>query len=195
MIKILIPALILLQVQAQAQTTYTDSAEAHIRKYVEQHEVVKDAADKKRLQFFSADPAYRVLASFEKKEGSSWFEMKTSGSIRQLFRVYGVLHFKLADTSLTLNVYQSQGLMQVEGYKTYLFLPFTDGTTGNESYEVGRYIDLRQEDIRNGQVYIDFNKAYNPYCAYASSYSCPIPPKENNLPVRIMAGEKKFASR
>jgi uncharacterized protein (DUF1684 family) len=69
---------------------------------------------------------------------------------------------------------------------------FTDGTSGNESYDVGRYLDFRMSDIKNNKIVIDFNKAYNPYCAYEKGYNCPIPPKENNVSMPIRAGEKKF---
>lgn len=92
-----------------------------------------------------------------------------------------------------MNLYQSQGLMGSNEYKNYLFLPFTDATTGVETYESGRYIDLLTTDIVNNTVTIDFNKAYNPYCAYVSDvYNCPIPPKENHLRVAIRAGEKMY---
>ncbi|HEX6333812.1 MAG TPA: DUF1684 domain-containing protein, partial [Flavisolibacter sp.] len=87
--------------------------------------------------------------------------------------------------------YQSQNLLNTE-YRNHLFLPFTDATTGKTTYEVGRYIDLQITDIREGWVTIDFNKAYNPYCAYTSGYNCPIPPAENRLPVAIEAGEKSY---
>lgn len=94
---------------------------------------------------------------------------------------------------MQLNLYQSQDLLQNEQYKTYLFLPFTDATTGKESYHAGRYIDLKMEDIIDGKVVIDFNKAYNPYCAYVTGrYNCPIPPSENNLSIAIIAGEKDY---
>jgi uncharacterized protein len=93
-----------------------------------------------------------------------------------------------------LNLYQSQSLMEVDAYKSHLFLPFTDETSGAGSYEGGRYIDLSFEDIRNKKIVIDFNKAYNPYCAYVSGkYNCPIPPAENTLPVRVEAGERQYA--
>jgi uncharacterized protein len=91
-----------------------------------------------------------------------------------------------------LNIYQSQMLIGVDQYKDYLFLPFTDLTTGAESYETGRYIDLKTGDIVDGKLTIDFNRCYNPYCAYRAGYSCPIPPKENALPVAIPAGEMKY---
>ncbi len=78
-------------------------------------------------------------------------------------------------------------------YKDHLFLPFTDLTSGEESYGGGRYIDLETTGIINNRLVIDFNKAYNPYCTYSDGYNCPIPPRENDLPVAIRAGEKAFA--
>ena len=78
-------------------------------------------------------------------------------------------------------------------YQDYLFLPFTDSTNGNETYEAGRYIDLKMTDIAGNSVIIDFNKSYNPYCAYKSGYQCPVPPAENHLKTWVRAGEKKFA--
>jgi uncharacterized protein (DUF1684 family) len=77
-------------------------------------------------------------------------------------------------------------------YKNYLFVPFKDMTNGKETYGGGRYLDLETTDIQNDSVILDFNKAYNPYCAYSNGYSCPIPPKENHLAVSIEAGEKTF---
>jgi uncharacterized protein (DUF1684 family) len=83
--------------------------------------------------------------------------------------------------------------MAVPEYKDHLFLPFTDLTSGEETYTAGRYIDLSFEDIIDNKVVIDFNKAYNPYCAYVSGkYNCPIPPRENTLSVAILAGEKNY---
>jgi uncharacterized protein (DUF1684 family) len=73
---------------------------------------------------------------------------------------------------------------------------FTDKTTGDQTYHAGRYIDLKIGDINDGKVVIDFNKAYNPYCAYVKGkYSCPIPPRENYLPVAMEAGEKNFGKK
>jgi uncharacterized protein (DUF1684 family) len=74
-----------------------------------------------------------------------------------------------------------------------LFLPFTDLTSGEESYAAGRYIDLSFSDVTGDKVVIDFNKSYNPYCAYVSGkYNCPIPPRENSLNIAILAGEKTY---
>jgi len=74
-----------------------------------------------------------------------------------------------------------------------LFIPFADVTSGDETYGTGRYIDISTKDIINNTVVIDFNKAYNPYCAYSNGYNCPIPPAENYLAVAIKAGERSFA--
>ncbi|RYZ18548.1 MAG: DUF1684 domain-containing protein, partial [Chitinophagaceae bacterium] len=105
---------------------------------------------------------------------------------------YGKIHFVIHDSTCTLTVYRSKRLMQTEEYKNHLFIPFTDANTGTATYEGGRYIDVSIPDIRDGKILIDFNKAYNPYCCYTTGYNCPIPPKENTLPVAINAGEMKY---
>jgi uncharacterized protein len=119
--------------------------------------------------------------------------MESSGTKKANYRVYGTLHFTLNDTTITLNIYQSQSLMDTEKYRDHLFIPFTDLTTGESTYESGRYLDLDIDDIKDDAYIIDFNKAYNPYCAYvAGKYNCPLPPRENHLAVNISAGEKAF---
>ena len=82
--------------------------------------------------------------------------------------------------------------MQQEKYKDYLFIPFGDATSGLTSYGGGRYMDFTLADIKDNTLVIDFNKAYNPYCAYTIGYNCPIPPKENLLTEAINAGEKNY---
>lgn len=172
--------------------SYKDSMGLYIKNYVQNHEVVK-GADKKKMNFFPINEKYRVVAQFQSTKNNQWFEMPTSGKLKKVFRLYGTLTFRINDTLVHMNLYQSQGLMGSEEYKNYLFLPFTDITTGVDTYESGRYIDLQTGEIKNNQVVIDFNKAYNPYCAYVSGvYNCPIPPRENHLPVAILAGEKSF---
>ena len=181
-----------LSVACFAQWSYKDSIQSYLKNYVDSHEVVK-GDDRKHLHFFDVDANYRVMAKFEKVQTAQWFEIPTSGKIKKVFRVYGVLSFTINDTSVKLNLYQSQGLMGSDQYKDYLFLPFTDATNGYETYESGRYIDLKTTDIKNNEVIIDFNKAYNPYCAYITGvYNCPIPPPENQLTVVIRAGEKLY---
>ena len=178
-----------------SQDIYKDSLNSYIARYVKQHEVVI-GDDKQFFSFFSVNEKYKVTATFEETNNSKWFSMETSGTIRKTFRVYGVLYFSINDTAVTLNIYQSQNLMNVAEYKNHLFLPFTDITSGEETYAAGRYIDLEISDINGNKVVIDFNKAYNPYCAYVSGkYNCPIPPKENQLTVAVAAGEKVFSKQ
>ena len=92
----------------------------------------------------------------------------------------------LANKKLDLKI----DLIKKDGYKDYLFLPFSDLTCGKDSYIGGRYIDMRIP--KSNTVLIDFNKAYNPYCAYSYKYSCPIVPLDNDLDIEILAGVKKF---
>ena len=173
---------------------YTDSINAFRSKYVKDHEVVK-AGDKKHMSFFLVDENYRVSTRVELIEDAPWFSMETSSDKKKPYRVYAILHFKLNDKELKLHVYQSKDLMKIAEYADHLFIPFIDETCGDESYDNGRYIDLTIPDIAQGTFLLDFNKAYNPYCAYVSNkYSCPGPPIENHLAVAIKAGEKKFGN-
>jgi len=185
--------LIITATYTTAQTGgYKDSIETYIKKYVKDHEVVK-GKDKKLMQFFPIDETMRVNYRFERKTNSPWFRMDASGPIKNNYRVYGTIHFTINDSALALNIYQSQELMLTEKYAEHLFIPFSDATSGEETYSGGRYIDLNISDIVGDKYIIDFNKAYNPYCAFVNGvYSCPIPPKENNLGVAIRAGEKTF---
>lgn len=172
--------------------SFKDSTEEYFKKYVKEHEVVS-GKDKEFISFFPVNEKYRMTCRFERTMNSPWFRMESSGPIKKNYRVYGIIHFSINDTAVTLNIYQSQDLMTTKEYKEHLFIPFTDATTGEETYESGRYIDLEIKDITNENVLIDFNKAYNPYCAYVNGkYNCPIPPAENRLIVAIRAGERSF---
>ena len=187
--------MLLLALVARAQKDYNDSMQAFIKNYVDKHEVVT-GDDRKLLNFYPVNKSYRVVASFQRVRNGQWFTMETSGNSKQTFRVYGTIRFAIHDTTVQLNVYQSQKLMAVAEYKDNLFLPFTDLTSGEETYASGRYIDLVFDDIIDNKVVIDFNKAYNPYCAYVTGrYNCPIPPRENNLNVAILAGEKNYGKK
>ena len=193
--KKIIPALLLLLIHqlAVGQNAYKDSIEKYIANYVKTHEVVT-GDDKKFFRFYPADERYLIKARFEKSDDSKWFGIETSSGTKSINRVFGTIYFTIHDTALKLNIYQSKDLMSMTQYKDYLFLPFTDLTCGGETYANGRYIDLTLKDITGDTAMIDFNKAYNPYCAYVSGrYSCPIPPHENALAVAIRAGEKAFA--
>jgi uncharacterized protein len=180
---------------AQTNKAYHDSLQAFRANYINTHEVVKTNEDRMLLQFFPLDPSYRVTCRFEKLTGSEWFPMATSGAATQMHRKYGRLTFSIHDTTFHLFVYQSQSLLTVKGYEGYLFVPFTDITSGETTYGAGRYLDCDINDIQGETMRLDFNKAYNPYCAYTAGYNCPIPPKENDLQVAILAGEKNYGKK
>ncbi|MFC0608860.1 TonB family protein [Rufibacter quisquiliarum] len=145
----------------------------------------------KGLAYFPIDEAYRVKAKFVPTPQEGIFQMPTTTDHLPNYKKYGELHFQLQGQPLKLNVYQNQELIKQPKYHTYLFIPFTDATTGQETYATGRYLDFSIPHSQDS-VWLDFNKAYNPYCAYGDGYSCPIPPKENRLPVRIEAGVKTY---
>lgn len=150
----------------------------------------KDRRKFKGLNYYPPDLNYRVTAKFVKTENPVLFKMKTTTARLPEYVKYGEVHFTLSGTDYSLEVYQSPDIIKREGYEDYLFIPFTDETNGNETYEVGRYLEMRIPT--SDDVILDFNLCYNPYCSYNPKYSCPIPPEINHLPVEIPAGEKKF---
>lgn len=150
----------------------------------------KDLKDFKSLEFFKFDSSYVVVATLKLTPDTKYLNMRTTTSRLTEKRIYGILSFELRGENFELNVYQGKDLMKTEGYEDYLFLPFLDDTNGNGSYGGGRYIDLRIPD--GGTIEIDFNTAYNPYCAYNYKYSCPIVPRGNYLDISIEAGVKIF---
>ncbi|UGU17056.1 DUF1684 domain-containing protein [Sinomicrobium kalidii] len=150
----------------------------------------RDRKDFQGLDFFPIDTTLRVRARLERTPQDLPFTMPTTTDrVTEEVR-YGILHFSINNKEYRLNVYQNQELITREGYEDYLFLPFSDATNGEETYGGGRYIDLRIPE--GDEIVLDFNKAYNPYCAYNKKYSCPIVPEENTLPVPVRAGVKSF---
>lgn len=142
------------------------------------------------LDFFPPDTNYRVKAKLQRTPNALPFLMPTTTGKQSEETIYGIVHFQLNGQSLQLEVYQNKELMGKEGYLDYLFLPFKDGTNGRETYGGGRYLDLRIPE--GDSISIDFNKAYNPYCAYNAKYSCPLVPSVNHLDTKILAGVKAF---
>jgi uncharacterized protein (DUF1684 family) len=135
------------------------------------------------LKYFPPDPDYVVPASLKPAEERGVVEMPTSmGKIRKQHRV-GVLEFTLKGQPLTLGAFVEAG-----ADVNRLFVPFSDLTSGTETYAAGRYLEL--DRTPTGLYTIDFNKAYNPYCYYNADFDCPIPPRESRLPLPIRAGER-----
>lgn len=177
--------------------TYAVQIAEHRQHY--KHEFIEDkrsplkAEDTANLRFFPPDKRYKVKAKVILTPDAESFDMPTVSGKTKKYRQYAWLTFSINDTAVRLQVFQSLKLIEDPKYKDHLFVPFTDGTTYTETYGGGRYLDLSLHDIQNGFIELDFNKCYNPWCAYASGYSCPIPPKENRMQVSIRAGETNYA--
>lgn len=150
----------------------------------------KDLAGFKSLSFFEIDTSFSVMATFERTPDEQPFLMPTTTERMSQEVRYGVVSFEIHGKQFRLNVYQNIQLRQTEEFRDYLFLPFTDLTNGELTYGGGRYIDLRIP--KGDRIAINFNTAYNPYCAYNAKYSCPMVPKGNHLEYSIKAGVKKF---
>ncbi len=150
----------------------------------------KDFENFEALEFYPINLDYRIEAKFVRTPNEKPFLMPTTTDRLPEYVKYGEAHFEINNTALKLNLFQSVPPSDDPEYVDYLFLPFTDLSSGDGSYGGGRFLDAR---IPKGDVIVlDFNKAYNPYCAYNKRYSCPIPPKENDLLVRVEAGVKDF---
>lgn len=147
--------------------------------------------DFKGLNYFAPDRSYAVEATLVKAGKQEDIIMKTTGDRTPVYVRYGVVTFALNGKDYTLAVYQNKKMLELSQDTTSLFIPFRDETCGKETYGGGRYIDC-EIPVSGNKILVDFNKAYNPYCAYNHSYSCVIPPEENRLAVRIEAGEMNF---
>ncbi|MEN8224526.1 MAG: DUF1684 domain-containing protein [Bacteroidota bacterium] len=142
------------------------------------------------LDFFAIDAKYCVEAKFVLNPDPEPFGMETNTARRPIYVKFGEAHFSLDGKDHILEIYQSDKAKEMEEFKEYLFLPFKDLTNGRQSYGGGRFLDLK---IPAGEtITIDFNKAYNPYCAYNHRYSCPIPPEVNHLDIEIKGGVKAY---
>lgn len=141
---------------------------------------IEDIAAGKQVSYFPPNEKYKVVARFEAIRGGKVFKMPTSTDRLPEYKPFGKLYFTMDSTEQNLTIYQN--IEQPD----YLFCPFKDLTNGKETYGAGRYLDFELSDTLNPVV--DFNYCYNPYCAYNYKYSCPIPPKENHLKIRVEAG-------
>lgn len=180
-----------LSVSAQENDYDTEMADFRAEKLEEWEALQLSEADREdygKLTYFPLTDKFKVEARFVRTEGESSFKMPTSGKRRPEYVKYGELHFSLDGKMLQLTVYQNIALVKKPGFEKYLFVPFTDHSSGNLTYGGGRYIDVRIPDGET--MLLDFNKCYQPYCSYGPYWSCPIPPKENALDVEILAGEK-----
>jgi len=139
----------------------------------------------KGLSYFEPNEDYAVDAVLTRAVRADTISMQTTSSeLRRAVRI-GSFAFEIQGNTLSLNAYQF-----IDGSADSYFVPFTDKTNGEQTYKAGRYLDVEVLDNDSAYV-IDFNAAYQPYCAYNENFSCPIAPRENSLAVAIKAGEKK----
>lgn len=146
----------------------------------------------KGLSYFPIDSRYRFLVPLHKYEGPERVTMATSKGVQREYLRYGYIEFNVEERVQRLQVYKS-ALPKGHEHRQVdepLFIPFRDATSGKESYGAARYLDVDEDP--SGEIVVDFNRAYNPYCAYSENYVCPFPPRENWLEAAIRAGEKKF---
>lgn len=142
------------------------------------------------LNYFSISEELKIKGRFVKDSIRIEFEMKTSTDRLPIYSNYGKFHFMLDEKEYVLTAYQNLAFVNHPEYKDDLFIPFRDLTNGIESYGGGRYVYIKIP--QSDSTILDFNLAFNPYCAYNHKYSCPIPPEENDLEIRIEAGEKNY---
>lgn len=140
------------------------------------------------LQYFAPDLTYRVMASLEPVQQKQVRVLQTSTGEQARYLDYAWASFTLGGQEQRLLILE---VMDMGPNRGKLFLAFADGTSARETYGGGRYLDLKKVPAATS-IELDFNKAYNPYCAYNENYSCPLPPTENILPVTILAGEKAY---
>lgn len=175
-----IPLLLLLNfsVQAQSLNNFRDE-------YVQK---TKKEFPNSEQAFYPENEALNVWADFKKIKNGKIISIPTSGTKIKDYMEYAKVKFKYNGKKQELTVYRSSPVLPL--YKDHLFLLLKDQTAPEETYGGGRYLDLSTKDFEGKKVNIDFNKLYNPYCAFSEGWNCPIPPKNNHLKIRLEAGEK-----
>lgn len=149
---------------------------------------IKDKAEFKELKYYPPDGKYRVVADLVPIENKKMVILKTNDGKEQRYIEYGYADFQLNGVKNRLLILEGIDMGPIKGK---LFLAFGDETSAGETYGAGRYLDLKRTP-GSATITLDFNRAYNPYCAYNETYSCPLPPRENLLNIAIKAGEKVY---
>lgn len=144
--------------------------------------------DFSKLNYYPPDPDYRFELELHEHDEKEELTMEVTGGGEQKYYRWGEFRFEIEGEEQAIQAYKS------DPEEETLFVPFRDSTCGEETYGAGRYLDLGQEKRLEGEKWVlDFNEAYNPWCAYSKDYSCPLTPPENWLDVPIRAGERIFS--
>lgn len=181
-------------VEAQTfQDKIDSSRSAYKEAFVTDERAPLTGDDVHNLRFYAPDSTYRSVANVKFIYDSQPVIIPTYSGKEKKYLRYAELSIIIKGVPVHLTLFKSVTLADDPQYADYLFLPFTDPTNDESTYGGGRYLDLKRSDIKNNEIIVDFNLAYNPYCAYSAGYNCPIPPPENAIGIAIQAGEKKFA--
>lgn len=148
----------------------------------DQETPIENKADFKGLKYFEVNTNFKVLAKLDILTTGQKINIAMTGGETEEYEAFANATFELEGQKCALKIFKAQN--------GSLFLPFKDLTTNKETYGSGRYLDLEIKTIKDGQIEIDFNRCYHPYCAYNHTFTCPVPPAENLVNVLIMAGEK-----
>jgi uncharacterized protein (DUF1684 family) len=131
------------------------------------------------LNYYPPNPDLDLTVKVQRLEGDNEIVIETTTGDTRRYRRYGSFEFTVEGQTVQLTIYEAP-----HGF----FLPFVDANAGSETYPAGRY--LEPDDLGGNEFQVDFNQAYNPFCAFGAGWSCPVTPPENRLPVAIRAGEK-----
>ncbi|MFN3840747.1 MAG: DUF1684 domain-containing protein [Cyclobacteriaceae bacterium] len=142
----------------------------------------------KGLKYYPVDPAYRIQARLIPIDQKKVVVLPTSDGLEKKYTKYGYAEFSFNGVTHKLLILE---IMEMGPYRGTLFLAFGDATSARETYGAGRYLDVKKVK-GSSTITLDFNEAYNPYCAYNENYSCPLPPSENLLTIPITAGEMNY---
>jgi uncharacterized protein (DUF1684 family) len=179
-----------------AQVPYSEELHAHREKYkqgfVQDGRSPLGADDLQNLDFFPPDSTWKLQCSCSLTENAKPFELPTYSGVTRTYIQFATAVCQRNQVSFAVQLYKNLTQPANPLYASHLFLPFKDETNSDTSYGGGRYINLSSHDIADNMLTIDFNKCYNPWCAYSDGYNCPIPPKENHFPFLIEAGEKNY---
>jgi uncharacterized protein len=177
---------------SSAQTA--EALQQHRQQY--KADLAKDIkADTSKVDFYPFKKEFIIIADVEELKDQPVFRMTTSSGMKKDAQKFVKVSFSFKGQNYALFGYQLTKLKESKEYADHFFIPFKDESTGNTTYAAGRYLDFKSGDIQNGKLVIDFNKAYNPYCAFTDGYNCPIPPRENTLKMNVAAGEKKYRGK
>ena len=161
--------------------TLRRTKDAYLRRSPDSPLTAEQRSGFRGLRYFRDDPAYRFEVALEPSVDGASDEVEMSDGTSSAMRRAGYVRFRVGDREVPLLAYEQAH---------ELFIPFRDATSGKETYGAGRYLEA--DPLGDGRYLLDFNRAYNPYCAYNESWRCPLPPRENWLDVPIRAGELVF---